>query len=243
MSLGCAIITYNEEHSIERTLKSVSFCDEIVVVDSGSSDNTLEIVSRYTDKFFVQEWMGYGKQKNFAISKLSTDWVLSVDADEVVTEALKEEIIKTLKSPQSDAYAINIQLIFLGKPLRFGGNYPDYHVRLFKKGRYWFREDSVHEGIEAPAKRLKNTMLHYSYDSIEDYFEKFNRYTSLAAEQLFKNNKRVSKAFVFGRFFAECFKRFVLKAAFLDGYEGSLFAFFSCFYSMVKYAKLKELDK
>ena len=243
MSLGCAIITLNEEKKLERTLKSLSFCDEIVIVDSGSTDKTIEIAKRYTDKVFYQEWLGYGKQKNFAISKLSTDWVLSVDADEVVSDGLKNEILEELKNPSADAYAINIQLVFLGRPLKYGGTFPDYHVRLFKKGRYWFEETDIHEGIKAQAKRLKGVVLHYSYDSLSEYFEKFNRYTSLLAAKNYKKGRRITKISPFLRFWFELFKRFVLKGAFLDGYEGSLYAFISSFYAFVKYAKLLELQK
>ncbi len=241
MSLGCAIITYNEEKSIERTLKSVSFCDEIVVVDSGSKDKTLEIARHYTDKVYTQEWLGYGKQKNFAIDKLSTDWVLSLDADEVVSNALRDEIINELKKPRFDAYALNFQLVFMGKPLKFGGTYPDYHVRLFRKGHYWFREDDVHEGIKTKAFKLKNIVYHYSYDDLEDYFEKFNRYTTLAAKSRLKQGKKASKFYPFLRFGLELLKRFILKGAFLDGYPGCVYALLSSYYVFVKYAKMLEL--
>lgn len=243
MSLGCAIITYNEEKSIERTLKSVSFCDEIVIVDSGSKDKTLEIAKRYTDKVYTQEWLGYGKQKNFAVGKLSTDWVLSLDADEVISDALKKEIIDELKKPRFDAYALNFQLIFMGRPLKFGGTYPDYHVRLFRKGRYWFNEDDVHEGIKTKAVKLKNSVYHYSYDSLEDYLEKFNRYTTLAARSRLKQGKKVSRLYPFLRFGLDLFNRFILKGAFLDGYPGCVYALLSSYYAFVKYVKLLELNK
>jgi len=243
MSLGCAIITYNEEKNIERTLKSVLFCDEIVVVDSGSTDRTLEIARRYTDKVFYQEWLGYGRQKNFAIEKLKTNWILSIDADEVVTDSLKEEIIDRLKDPDADAYALNIQLVFMGRPLRFGGTYPDYHIRLFKRGTFSFREDEIHEGVEAKAEKLKNPIFHYSYENLESYFEKFNRYTTLIAKKHLLKGKRVGRFFPFLRFGFELFKRFILKLAFLDGYPGCVYALLSSFYVFVKYAKLVELEK
>ncbi|AEA33063.1 glycosyltransferase family 2 protein [Hippea maritima] len=241
MSLGCAIITYNEEKSLERTLRSVAFCDEIVVVDSGSTDRTTEIARHYTDKVYYQEWLGYGKQKNFAISKLSTDWVLSIDADEVLSENLKDEIIEKLKNPAVDAYALNIQLVFMGKPLRFGGTYPDYHVRLFRRGKCFFDEAEVHEGVNCKAERLKNVVYHYSYENLEDYFDKFNRYTSLLANNIKQKKPHISGVYPFVRFSLEIAKRFVLKGAFLDGYEGCVYALLSSFYAFVKYAKAKEL--
>ncbi len=243
MSLGCAIITYNEEKNIERALKSVSFCDEIVIVDSGSTDRTLQIAREYTDRIFYNKWQGFGKQKNLAISKLSTDWVLNIDADEEVSERLKDEILSELESPQADAYAVNIQLVFMGKALRFGGTYPDYHIRLFKRGKFSFREDSIHEGVDANAVRLRNPVYHYSYENLEDYFNKFNEYTTLIAQKHFREGRRVGKFFPFARFGFELFKRFVLKMAFLDGYPGILYATLSSFYTLVKYAKLVELEK
>ncbi len=245
MSLGCAIIACNEEHSIERTLKSVAFCDEIVVVDSGSKDKTVEIAKKYTDKVFFQEWLGYGRQKNFAISKLNTDWILSLDADEVVTNKLASEMMQTLNNTSNKAFSINIQLVFMGKKLRFGGTYPDYHLRLFKKGSAQFEETEIHEGIKTENKpaKLKNSILHYSYENLEDYLNKFNLYTSLAAKKYKEKNLKISKMFPFARMTFELFKRFVLQGAFLDGYEGSVYAVLSSFYVFVKYSKLIELNK
>ncbi len=243
MSLGCAIITYNEERKIERALQSVSFCDEIVVVDSGSTDRTLQIARKYTDKIFYNKWHGFGKQKNFAISKLSTDWVLSIDADEEVSDRLKDEIVSELKEPRASAYAVNIQLVFMGRALRFGGAYPDYHVRLFRRGSFFFREDSIHEGVDAKAVKLKNPVYHYSYENLEEYFNKFNKYTTLIAQKHFREGRRVGRFFPFVRFGFELFKRHIVKMAFLDGYPGILYATLSSFYTLIKYAKLVELEK
>ncbi len=242
MSLGCAIIVLNGEHTIEQVLKSVSFCDEIVVVDSGSSDKTVEIAKKYTNKVYFHKWLGYGRQKNFAISKLDTDWVLSVDADEIVTKKLAEEIKQTLVDTNKSAFLLNIQLVFMGKKLRFGGTYPDYHLRLFQKDDFRFEEADVHEGVKVAnnAGRLKYSILHYSYESIEDYLVKFNRYTSLIADSHHERGKTVSRIFPFLRMLFEVFKRFVVKGAFLDGYEGSVYALLSSFYVFVKYAKLIE---
>lgn len=242
MTIGCAIIAYNEEHIIEKTLKSVAFCDEIVVVDSGSSDNTLSIAKKYSKKVYYKDWEGYGKQKNFAISKLSTDWVLSIDADEIVTQELAYEIQSTIKETVQDAFLINIQLVFMGKLLKFGGTYPDYHLRLFKNGMR-FEQNDVHEKIKQKGKKLKNKILHYSYDNLTDYMDKFNKYTSLIAAGHHFNGKRISVFFPFFRMSYEFFKRFFLQLAFLDGYRGSIYALLSSFYTFVKYAKLIELNK
>ena len=242
MTIGCAIIAYNEEHIIEKALRSVTFCDEIVVVDSGSSDNTVSIAKKYNSRVYHKDWEGYGKQKNFAISKLSTDWVLSIDADEVVTQELANEIQNILKKTTQDAFLINRQLVFMGKPLKFGGAYPDYNLRLFK--RYMrFEESDVHEKIKQKGKKLKNKILHYSYDNLSDYMDKFNKYTSLIAKVHHSKGKRVSAFFPFFRMQYEFFKRFFLQLAFLDGYKGSTYALLSSFYAFVKYAKLIELNK
>jgi len=243
VSIGCCIITYNEEKNIENTLKALSFCDEIVIVDSFSKDSTIDIAKKYTDKIYTQEWLGYGKQKNFAISKMSTDWILSIDADEIVTKQLAQEIPSAINKQDAEAFLINIQLVFMGKALRFGGTYPDYHLRLFKKGLFQFREDSIHERIDSKAKRLKGKIMHYSYENLEDYLEKLNKYTSLIALSHKKNNKKVSNIFPFLRAFYEFNKRFLFKGAFLDGYEGSVYALLSSFYSFTKYAKLIELNR
>jgi len=242
LTIGCAIITYNEEHIIEKVLRSVAFCDEIVVVDSGSSDNTVNIAKKYSSKIYHKDWEGYGKQKNFAISKLSTDWVLSIDADEVVTQELANEIQDALQKTTQDAFLINIQLVFMGKPLTFGGVYPDYHLRLFKKDMR-FEHNDIHEKINQKGKKLKNKILHYSYDSLSDYMYKFNKYTSLIAELHYSKGKRVSIFFPFIRMQYEFFKRFFLQLAFLDGYKGSVYALLSSFYAFVKYAKLVELNE
>lgn len=235
MSIGCAIITYNEEDSLERTLKSVQFCDEIVVVDSYSTDNTVNIAKKYTDKVYFNKFINYGKQKNFAIEKLSTDWVLSIDADEVVEDSLKREIQKAIANSSFSCYYIKIQLVFLGKPLRFGGA-QNWHLRLFKKGLK-FSESLLHEKIQSNnASYLKGKILHYSYKDLSDYIEKLNKYTTISAS--LKKNKKPHPIL---RFNFELFKRFILQGAFFDGYEGTLYALLSSFYQLAKYAKVKEL--
>ncbi len=241
MSVGCAIITFNEEDSIEECLKAVSFCDEIVVVDSYSTDGTVELARRYTDKVFLRRFDDYQSQKNYAISKLSTDWVLSVDADEVVTPELAQEILEVVKGSSAEAYSINIQLVFLGRPLKFGGTYPDYHVRLFRKG-YLF-EHQIHEGVNVRGAKLKHRMLHYSYRDLEDYLSKFNKYTSMIAERNISQGRHIPKWLVLVRGGFEFFRRIVLQMAFLDGYEGMLYAALSSCYAMVKYAKTVEKQK
>ncbi len=246
MSVGCAIIAFNEEKSIEKTLQSVAFCDEIVVVDSGSTDNTVRIAKRYTPHVYYHPWQGYGAQKNLAIEKLKTDWVLAIDADEVVTSELARKIRMVTSSPEYEAYFINIQLVFLGKRLFHGGTYPHYHLRLFRRSAFKFKETKIHEGVEVPPGRygyIKEPILHYSYRNLEHYLEKMNRYTTLIAQKRASEGRKTGHLFPFARMGFELFKRFILKGAFLDGYEGSLYALLSSFYTLVKYAKLEELNR
>jgi len=237
MSVGCAIITFNEEKNIERTLKSVQFCDQIVVVDSYSTDRTLEIAKKYTPHIYLRQFKNYGEQKNFALSKLSTDWKLSIDADEVIDDELKNEILKVVKKKDNsiDGYYLKIQLVFLGKALRFGGS-QNWHLRLFRNN-VKFSESMVHEKVSLlKTSYLKGKVLHYSYEDLSDYLEKLNKYTTLSAL-----SKRHKKVYPIARFMFELFKRFVLRAAYLDGYHGSLYALLSSFYHLVKYAKIKEI--
>jgi glycosyltransferase involved in cell wall biosynthesis len=182
--LAVAIITYNEETNIRRTLESVKWADEIVVVDSGSTDGTTTICREYTDKVIHQEWLGYARQKNCAIDKAAGDWVLSLDADEPIEPELAEEIRAIIDSPGAlDGYRIPRKTFFLGKQVRFGGWYPDYNLRLFRKGKGRFEERAVHESIkmESPTGCTKNAILHYAYPDLASYMTSIDKYSSLAA--------------------------------------------------------------
>ena len=245
MSIAAVLVVKNEEKRLKQTLNALKWVDEIVVVDSGSIDKTVDIARDFTDKVYMKPWVGYGKQKNFALSKVNSEWVFSIDADEIVTKELVEEIKKAIKNDEYDGYLINTQLVFLGKPLRFGGVYPDYHLRLFKRKKGIFVESEVHEKINLNGKKAKlsGKILHYSYENLYDYLQKFNNYTTLFAKQKASEKKRANSIYPFLRFGGELFKRFILKLALLDGYPGILYAFLSSFYSFMKYAKLYEMEK
>jgi glycosyltransferase involved in cell wall biosynthesis len=245
VSIAAVLVVKNEEKRLKQTLNALKWVDEIVVVDSGSIDKTVDIARNFTDKVYLRPWAGYGKQKNFALSKVNSKWVFSIDADEIVTKELAEEIKKAIKNDEYDGYLINTQLVFLGKPLRFGGVYPDYHLRLFKRGKGTFVELEVHEKINLNGKKAKlsGKILHYSYENLYDYLRKFNNYTTLFAKQEVSQGKKVNNLYPFLRFGGELFKRFILKLAILDGYPGILYAFLSSFYSFMKYAKLYEMEK
>ena len=185
LSLSVVIITMNEEANLARTLQSVAWADEIVVVDSGSTDRTREIAESFHAKFFVEEWKGFAAQKNFALEKASGDWVLSLDADEEVEPALADEIRSTLAAnPSAAGFWIPRKNFFLGRWIRHGGFYPDPKLRLFRRGAGQFEDRLVHEDVQVsgPTAKLKNHLLHHAYPTLESYLEHMNRYSSLGAE-------------------------------------------------------------
>lgn len=189
--LSVAIITYNEESIIRQTLESVKWADEIIVVDSGSTDRTVSICKEYTDKVFHQDWLGYAKQKNLAIDMSTGDWILSLDADEPIEPALAEEIRSIIsKSDAFDGYKIPRKTIFLGKWVRHGGWYPDLNLRLFRKGKGRFVERAVHESlhVDGVIGRTRHAIIHYAYPSIESYLTKLNKYSTLAVQVMTEKN-------------------------------------------------------
>jgi len=241
--LSAVIITYNEEACIGRTLAALDFCDEIVVVDSGSTDTTVSICQQCKCTILTRSFDGYGTQKQFAVSKASYDWILAVDADEVVTDSLKQEIIKALtKETDVQGYFIPISLVFLGKLLRFGGEYKKPHLRLFNRQAGTFTKNTVHEGvhIEGKTQTLKNHILHYSYKNISDYILKFNAYTSAAAKALKESGRKTSPFSIVLRFPLTFFKIYFVKGCLFDGYQGFIWSLLSSLYPVVKYAKLLE---
>lgn len=244
--LSAVIITKNEEKRIAATVKALQWCDEIVVVDSGSTDKTVDTCKQLGCIVYHHAFENYGKQKHYAVGLAKNDWVLVVDADEIVTPALAEEIKQVLSAnnPRHHGYKIKISLVFLGRLLRFGGEYNMAHLRFFNKRYGQYNNDEVHEEVilqgESPV--LQNRMLHYSYESLHDYFEKFNRYTTLAAEKM-KDRKPKSTLYIFFKFPLSFLHAFFLKGLILDGYPGFMWALLSSFYPVVKYAKHRELKK
>jgi glycosyltransferase involved in cell wall biosynthesis len=244
VNLSAVIITFNEEARIEATLRALDFCDEIVVVDSGSTDQTVSLCKRLKCRIFTRPFDGYGAQKEFAVSKASNDWVLSVDADEVVAGELKQEIVSVFSRDLHGVtgFYVPISLVFLGKPLRFGGEYKKKHLRLFNRRAGTFTKDPLHEHAEIAGKKasFNNHILHYSYDDIRDYFEKFNAYTSAAADSLFQKKRKTSPLAIALRFPIVFFKIYILKGCLFDGYHGFLWSLLSSLYPVVKFSKLLE---
>jgi glycosyltransferase involved in cell wall biosynthesis len=245
MSLSAVIITRNAASQLEDCLRSVRFADEIVVVDSGSNDGTVELAGRNGARVLHKEWLGFGPQKQFAVGAAAHDWVLCVDADERVSEALRGEIVAELKAPRGFVYAMPRCNRFLGRWLRHGEGYPDWSARLFHRARARWSDDPVHESVvtDAPVLRLGGDLLHESAETLEKYLDKQNRYTSLQAENLRAAGTRASASRLLLSPLLRFFKFYVLRLGFLDGVPGLVHVAIGCMNSFNKYAKLIALER
>ncbi len=244
--LSVVIITKNEEDNIRRCLESVSWADEIILIDSESTDNTREIAREYGAKIFSPPWQGYGHAKHFGVEKARGEWILSLDADEVVSPELAEEIRQVVTDSSSPAgYYLNRRTNFLGRWIRYSGWYPDRVLRLFRKEKGNFNEAVVHEKVivEGQTGLLRGELLHYSYPSLELYLEKFNRYTTLGAEEAFRRGKKARWFDIVIRPPIAFIKHYLSKQGFRDGWEGFIISVMSSIAVLVKYAKLRHLEK
>ena len=243
--ISCVIITFNEGKNIRRCLDALKWCDEIIVVDSGSTDETLEICKGFHSKIHYKDFNGFGEQKRFAVSLAENDWVLNIDADEVVSDALKNEIISEMSKSELEfaGYYLPRSLFFLGRRFKYGKESKEYYLRLFNKKYGNFSEDKIHEKVivNGRTKKLNDELLHYSYTSLYQYFEKFNSYTTKASEELFEKGKKKSLVLTMVSFPVYFFKNYFLNGNVLNGKQGFLWALFSSFYPIVKYAKLWAL--
>ena len=249
--LSVVIITFNEEANILRTLESVRpFADEIVVVDSMSSDRTASICKDFGCRVYEREFDGYGTQKQFAVDQSSNDWVFSIDADEVVTEELQREIkamfagkkVPGLPAPEHPAYRVPRCLHFMGRVLRHSGVGREYLLRLFDRTKGGFTRVAVHEEIkvEGTSGILRGSLIHYSYRNISHHLDKINNYTSLAASDYAKNGRTFSRLWVALKFPVSFFSFYVIKGGFLDGYPGFMWSFLAAVYGSLKIAKTIE---
>lgn len=243
--ISAVIITHNEENRVRSTLESVKWCDEIIILDSNSTDKTIDICKEYSNcKIFFQPFLGYGLQKELAVEKASNDWVLSLDADEVVTDALRKEIQTILSEPviQSSGFYVPITLIFMNKLFRHGSQHKDMHLRLFNKTEGDYDTKNLHETVHVKgfAPELKSEIMHKSFIDIQHYLLKLNDYTSIYARDAFKRGKRTSKSKSIFRFLFEFFRQYILELNFLNGYAGFVWSVFSSYYVFVKLAKLYE---
>jgi glycosyltransferase involved in cell wall biosynthesis len=253
MSLSVVIITKNEEANLARTLSSVTWAEERIVIDSGSTDRTLEIARQHGAKIFQETWKGYAGQKNSAIAKASCGWVLSLDADEEVSPELAAKIREVTKRAESDVsgYFIARRNFFLGRWIRHGGFYPDRKLRLFRRGQGRFVERAVHETIQvegATAAILSGDLIHNAYPTLTGYIETMNRYSSLGAEVAAAKGQTSSSFLAF--LINVCYRpalnlswNYIFRGGFLDGREGFLLHLYHNVYVSWKYAKAWEASR
>ncbi len=237
------IICKNEEKHIKRVLESVKEFDEIIIVDSGSTDNTLEIAKNYTKNIYHQEWMGFAKQKEYARSLCSNEWVLNLDADEELTIELKNEIISTINENKFDGLNIKISSLYLGK---FNSEKSKFNrrIRFFRKDLGYYPDKLVHESIIVNGKIKKAKGFIYDYGTIDlkTHLDKINAYSSLRAEEKFEKNKKSSLLKLLFVFPLAFFKSYIIKRSFLNGTRGFIAAMNNSFYAYLKEAKLYELN-
>ncbi|QOZ82145.1 MULTISPECIES: glycosyltransferase family 2 protein [Chromobacterium] len=243
--ISVVLITKNAETSLEKCLDSVGFADEIVLVDSGSTDRTLAIASTYKAKVIHQDWLGFGPQKQLAVEAASHDWVLCLDADEWLSPDLINEIKAMLDNPQAKAFQFPRCNRFMGRFLKHGEGYPDWSLRLFHRGHARWSDDLVHEYVisNGPVHKLRHELMHESGEDIALYLNKQNRYTSLQAERLFQRGKRVGIAKLILSPLLRFIKFYFFRRGFLDGVPGLVHISIGCFNSYIKYAKLIELRR
>jgi glycosyltransferase involved in cell wall biosynthesis len=245
MKISAAIITYNEERNIPRALESLRCCDEVVVVDSGSTDRTVELATKFGARVIDSNWRGYAGQKNYASSQCEHDWVLSLDADEALSEALEGEIWQIKKNgPEFDAYTMPRLAQYLGRWILHSGWYPDRKMRLFDRRRAKWVGDYVHESVvvEGSVGHLKSNILHFTCSSLSEHLKTMDRYTTLAAEQLVDQKTPVGWTQLALDPPWTFLKTYVVKRGFLDGAEGLAIAYMAALYNFLKYAKAKNMS-
>ncbi|OZI47075.1 glycosyltransferase family 2 protein [Bordetella genomosp. 4] len=245
MKLSVIIITKNEAKHIVGCLESVAFADEFIVVDSGSTDNTVELARDFGAHVEVtSDWPGFGPQKNRALDLATGDWVLSIDADERVTPELAREIQAVLAVPKADAYEIPRLSEFCGRFIRHSGWWPDYVLRLFKRGTGRFTDAAVHERVvpQGPVLQLKGHFEHYPYPNLDALINKINRYSSDAAAMMYARGKRATVFSAMGHGFWTFVRIYLIRRGFLDGRHGLVLAVTAAAGSFFRYAKLSFLS-
>lgn len=243
MNFSVVIITWNEEKRIEALLASVRHASEIVVVDSMSTDGTVALCEKYGARVISNPFEGYGEQKQKGVDAAQNDWILSLDADEVPDEKCWEHLRELcINEPEIKAWRLKRQLVFMGRVFRYGSEANDRQLRFFDRRHARWNTPPVHEKVvyDGPTGDLQGNVAHESYGSLDNYFGKFNRYTSLAADQLHARNKRRS-SFVKALGVPMVFFRFYfLKGNIMNGYAGFCWSLFSSLYTLVKYSKADE---
>ncbi len=248
-TLAVALICLNEQDHLPAWLESIRpVADEVVAVDAGSRDRTVELLQAAGARVAHRDWTGYGDQRNHAASLCTSDWILFLDAD----ERLDQEMATTLQRfkhsppPEPDLWELPFKVFFFGRFLRHGGFFPEYHRRLMRRGRARWVGRQVHERLEAqgPVGRLQGGYVeHYSYDTVGQYLQRLDRYSTEAARQMLAQGHRTSPRAAWAHGSWAFFRRYLLQAGFLDGWAGYLAARLEGLYTLTKYAKLKEMQQ
>jgi hypothetical protein len=247
MKISATVITLNEQRHIRQCLESLQgIADEMIVVDSGSQDATLEIAAQLGAKTFVREWTNYAEQKNLASSLAQYEWILSLDADECLSASLRQDILQAKQDKtQAIAFEFPRKAFYLGRWIEHSGWYPDHKIRLFLKEEARWEGRFVHEAlrVDGPIVRLRGDLLHYSCESISEHLRSLDRYTTLAAEDLWHRHKRSCPIDLLVSPLAVFVKTYCLKQGFKDGMQGLVIACFASYYNFLKHAKLWELEQ
>ncbi len=251
-TLSIAIVAQNEEANLRRILPTIAWADEIVLVDSGSTDGTVAVAENFGARILFEPWPGYGPQVNNALRACTRDWVFSLDADEGFTPELAAEVQQLLSStPEYEAYWIPRRNYFLGRPMRHGGFYPDPKLRLFRNGKAWAREDTEPHATpkyDGPTGALRSDLLHYAYPTLALYLEHMNRYSTASIPLILGRDKRSRSlpAFLWNIALnpvATFAYNYILRGGFLDGREGLLLNLYHSCYVSWKYAKAWEQSR
>lgn len=245
MKISASIIVFNEEDNVAELCESIAFVDEIVIVDSDSTDRTKEIAAKYTSKVFNHEFKGYRDKHEFADAQTTCDWILWIDADERFTPELRAEIDKLRKKPDSDlpnGFKFARKTLYAGRWIKHSGWYPDYQMRLYRKAASFWDGIAPHETarVEGRIETLKGELLHYTKRDLSEHHRVINSYTTLAAEALDKRGKTTGALDIFTKSIAGFLRSYVLKQGFRDGIQGLLIAMFTSYGVFLKYAKLWE---
>ena len=246
MNLSLVLITKNEEKNIAKCLSAVKdLVNEIIIVDSGSTDDTIEIAKKYGAKIFKREFDSFSNQKNYALSLATNTWILHLDADEVLSKELKQEIEQVLPDTKYDGFFLTRTNFFLGRRMKHSGLAKENRIRLAKKELSEYTGGVIHEELKVKGNigKLNNIFYHYTCPNLDNYFEKFDNYTTLGAIKMFQNNKNFHITDVVFRPPIDFIKKYLFKLGFLDGFEGFIWAMLGAFSTFVKYLKFYNLKK
>ncbi len=245
-TLSVIVITKNESQDISTCLESISWADEIVVLDSGSTDKTVEICRKYTDKVISTNWPGFGPQKNRALDMANGDWVLSLDADEHITPELRDEILSTIAEPGGKvAFMMPRLSSYCGRPMRHGGWWPDYITRLMLRGNGRFSDDIVHERlvIDGPTGTLKHPIIHKAFETLEEVIQKLNSYSTAGARMMHAEGKKAGLTKALSHALWSFLHTYIIRAGFIDGRIGFMLAISNAEGTYYRYLKLMLMGK